>query len=85
MRKNPTLRSLLGLGLLCAAPAVTQADLVTFNVDMNGITNSAGQRIVDAHTTDHYHVYWKLGSSKAQYRFARVQPQWVIGVGAPPA
>jgi hypothetical protein len=48
-------------------------------------TNSAGQRIIDAHTTDYYHVYWKLGSSSTKYRFARVQPQWVIGVGAPGA
>jgi len=33
-------------------------------------TNSAGQKIVDAHTTDHYHVFWKLGTSATRYRFA---------------
>jgi hypothetical protein len=36
-------------------------------------TNSAGQRIVDAHTTDHYHVYWKLGTSATHYRYARAR------------
>ncbi len=36
-------------------------------------TNSAGQRIVDAHTTDHYHVYWKLGTSATHYRYARTR------------
>ena len=39
-------------------------------------TNSLGQKIVDAHTTDHYHVYWKLGSSSTKYRFARVFNSW---------
>ena len=29
-------------------------------------TNSAGQKVVDAHTTDHYHVFWKLGYSSTQ-------------------
>ena len=36
-------------------------------------TNSAGQRIVDAHTTDHSHVYWKLGTSATHYRFAHTR------------
>ena len=36
-------------------------------------TNSAGQRIVDAHTTDHYHVYWKLGTSATRYRYAHTR------------
>jgi len=39
-------------------------------------TNSLGQKIVDAHTTDHYHVYWKLGTSSTKYRFARVFTRW---------
>jgi len=34
-------------------------------------TNSDGQKVVDAHTTDHYHVFWKLGTSATHYRFAR--------------
>jgi len=42
-------------------------------------TNSAGQKVVDAHTTDLYHVYWKLGYSTTQYRYAHVRPQWVVG------
>ncbi len=41
-------------------------------------TNSAGQRVVDAHTTDHYHVYWKLGSSSCRYRFAHTRATVVI-------
>jgi len=41
-------------------------------------TNSAGQRVVDAHTTDHYHVYWKLGTSATHYRFARTRATVVI-------
>jgi cell wall-associated NlpC family hydrolase len=41
-------------------------------------TNSAGQKIIDAHTTDHYHVYWKLGSSGTKYRYAKVRAQWVV-------
>ena len=27
-------------------------------------TNTSGQKVVDAHTTDHYHVFWKLGTSR---------------------
>ena len=27
-------------------------------------TNSAGQKVIDAHTTDHYRVFWKLGYSR---------------------
>jgi len=41
-------------------------------------TNSAGQKIIDAHTTDHYHVYWKLGTSATRYRFAHTRAQWVV-------
>jgi hypothetical protein len=41
-------------------------------------TNSAGQRVVDAHTTDLYHAYWKLGSSSTKYKYAKVRPQWII-------
>lgn len=39
-------------------------------------TNSLGQKIIDAHTTDHYHVYWKLGTSSTKYKFARVYTKW---------
>ena len=41
-------------------------------------TNSAGQRVIDAHTTDHYRVYWKLGTSSTKYRYAKVRAQWVV-------
>jgi cell wall-associated NlpC family hydrolase len=41
-------------------------------------TNSSGQKVIDAHTTDHYHVYWKLGYSGTKYRYARVRAQWVV-------
>jgi cell wall-associated NlpC family hydrolase len=41
-------------------------------------TNSSGQKVIDAHTTDHYHVYWKLGYTGTKYRYARVRAQWVV-------
>ena len=41
-------------------------------------TNSAGQKVVDAHTTDHYRVFWKLGSSATHYKFARVRAYWIV-------
>ena len=41
-------------------------------------SNSAGQKVIDAHTTDHYRVYWKLGYSGTKYRYAKVRPQWVV-------
>jgi len=41
-------------------------------------SNSAGQKVVDAHTTDHYHAYWKLGYSSTRYKYARVRAQWVV-------
>jgi hypothetical protein len=41
-------------------------------------TNSAGQKVVDAHTTDHYHVYWKLGTATTHYRFMHTRATIVI-------
>ena len=41
-------------------------------------TNSAGQKVVDAHTTDYYHTFWKMGYSSTKYKYARVRAQWVI-------
>ena len=41
-------------------------------------SNSAGQKVIDAHTTDLYRVYWKLGYSSTKYRYAKVRPQWVV-------
>ena len=43
-------------------------------------TNSAGQKVVDAHTTDRSHVFWKMGTSATHYKFANARPSWVIGV-----
>lgn len=43
MRIPITLRTLLGASLLFGAGLAVQADQVTFNVDMSGVTNSAGQ------------------------------------------
>ena len=41
-------------------------------------SNSAGQKVVDAHTTDYYRTYWKMGYSSTKYKFARVRAQWVV-------
>jgi len=41
-------------------------------------TNSAGQKVIDAHTTDHYHLFWKLGTSSTRYKFGRVRATWVV-------
>ena len=53
-------------------------DGVWDHVAMIAGTNSAGQKVIDAHTTDHYHVYWKLGSSTTRYKYGRVRSQWLI-------
>jgi hypothetical protein len=36
-------------------------------------TNSSGQYIVDAHTTDYFHTFWKMGSSSTKYRLAHTR------------
>jgi len=41
-------------------------------------SNSAGQKVVDAHTTDYYHTYWKMGYSSTHYKYAHVRAQWVV-------
>ncbi len=41
-------------------------------------TNSAGQKVIDAHSTDYRRVFWKLGTSSTRYRFARTRPEWVV-------
>ncbi len=53
-------------------------DGVWDHVAMVAGTNSAGQKVVDAHTTDHYRVFWKLGTSTTKYKYARVRASWVI-------
>jgi len=43
MRLTKPIRNLVGAGLLSAASLTAQADPVSFQVDMSGVTNSAGQ------------------------------------------
>jgi len=66
---------------------VARGDFVYYDWSGDGVwdhvavfagTNSAGQKVIDAHTTDHYRVYWKLGSSSTRYRFGHARPSWVI-------
>jgi len=46
MREYVNLRTLLGVSLLCGAGLTAQADEdVTFQVDMNRFTNSAGAQV----------------------------------------
>lgn len=40
--------------------------------------NSANQKVIDAHTTDHYRVWWKLGTSSTLYKFGRVRAAWLL-------
>ncbi len=70
-----------------SAGALSRGDFIYYDWTGDGFwdhvafvagTNSAGQKIVDAHTTDLYHVYWKLGSSNTKYKYAKVRTQWVI-------
>jgi cell wall-associated NlpC family hydrolase len=67
--------------------ALTRGDFIYYDWTGDGVwdhvavvagINSAGQRVIDAHTTDHYRVHWKLGYSGTRYRFARVRAQWVV-------
>ncbi len=53
-------------------------DGVWDHVAMVAGSNSAGQKVIDAHTTDLYRVYWKLGSSATKYRYAKVRAQLVV-------
>ncbi len=73
------------IGWVTSISLVTRGDFVYYDWTGNGSwdhvavcvgTNSLGQKIVDAHTTDHYHVYWKLGTASTKYKFARVYTKW---------
>ena len=53
-----------------SAGVLSRGDFIYYDWSGDGVwdhvavvagTNSAGQKVIDAHTTDHYHVYWKLG------------------------
>jgi hypothetical protein len=66
---------------------VTKGDYVYYDWSGDGVwdhvaelvgTNSAGQKVIDAHTTDHYRVYWKLGSSSTKYRFVHTRPSIIL-------
>jgi len=66
---------------------VTRGDVVYYDWSGDGIwdhvavvvgKNSAGQRIVDAHTTDYYHTYWKMGTASTVYKFGHVHDMWVV-------
>jgi hypothetical protein len=70
-----------------SAGVLSRGDFIYYDWSGDGVwdhvavvagTNSAGQKIIDAHTTDHYHVYWKLGYTGTKYKFARTRVSWVI-------
>jgi cell wall-associated NlpC family hydrolase len=70
-----------------SAGALSRGDFIFYDWTGDGVwdhaavvagTNSAGQKVIDAHTTDHYRVYWKLGYSDTKYRYAKTRAQWVI-------
>jgi cell wall-associated NlpC family hydrolase len=70
-----------------SAGALSRGDFIYYDWSGDGVwdhvavvagTNSSGQKIIDAHTTDHYHVHWRLGTSSTRYRYASVRPQWVV-------
>ena len=73
------------IGWVTSVSLITRGDFIYYDWTANGSwdhvavcvgTNSLGQKIIDAHTTDHYHVYWKLGTSSTKYKFARVYTKW---------
>ncbi|HSL94664.1 MAG TPA: amidase domain-containing protein [Thermoleophilia bacterium] len=73
------------IGWVTSVSLITRGDFIYYDWTGNGSwdhvavcvgTNSLGQKIVDAHTTDHYHVYWKLGTASTKYKFARVYTKW---------
>ena len=47
---------------------------VTGNPDADSVSGKA----VDAHTTDHYHVFWKLGTSSTKYKYAKTRAEWIV-------
>ena len=70
-----------------SAGVLSRGDFIYYDWSGDGVwdhvavvagTNSAGQKVIDAHTTDHYHVFWKLGTSSTKYKYARVRASWVI-------
>ena len=70
-----------------SAGVLSRGDFIYYDWTGNGVwdhvavvagTNSSGQKMIDAHAADHYHVYWKLGSSGTRFRYAKVRAQWVV-------
>ena len=70
-----------------SAGVLSRGDFIYYDWSGDGVwdhvavvagTNSAGQKVIDAHTTDHYRVFWKLGYSGTKYKFARTRVSWII-------
>lgn len=70
---------------VASAGVLSRGDFIYYDWSGDGVwdhvavvagTNSLGQKIIDAHTTDLYHVFWKLGSSTTKYKYAKVRPEW---------
>jgi cell wall-associated NlpC family hydrolase len=70
-----------------SAGVLSRGDFIYYDWSGDGVwdhvavvagTNSAGQKVIDAHTTDHCRVYWKLGTSSTKYRYAGTRVSWVI-------
>ncbi len=70
-----------------SAGVLSRGDFIYYDWSGDGVwdhvavvagTNSAGQKVIDAHTTDHYRVYWKLGYTGTKYKFARTRVSWII-------
>ncbi len=70
-----------------SAGVLSRGDFIYYDWSGDGVwdhvavvagTNSAGQKVIDAHTTDHYRVYWKLGYTGTKYKFAKTRVSWII-------
>ncbi len=70
-----------------SAGVLSRGDFIYYDWSGDGVwdhvavvagSNSAGQKVIDAHTTDHYRVYWKLGTSSTKYKYASTRVSWVI-------
>jgi len=70
-----------------SAGVLSRGDFIFYDWSGDGVwdhvavvagTNSAGQKVIDAHTTDHHRVYWKLGTSSTKYKYASTRVSWVI-------
>jgi hypothetical protein len=87
MRIPKTLRTLLGLSLLCGAVLSVRADdIVTFQVDMSSFTNSAGAQMATNVTASGAFNGWSTGASPTTTLInngANVYTNTFIVAGAP--